>query len=338
MTLHIVATRKFTPYQLEMLRAAAPHAEITDLDAQSSAEVEQALTPETEILYTGRGNISLERASGLRWVQGEFAGVDHMHGTPIWQSSAVLTSANGAHVPHTPEYVLSHILAWAYNHDSAASYQKDLTWGSTTHRSSFTPRDLRKQTIGIVGYGAIGREIARLAKLFGMRVIATRRSADSAPNYDGYTVPGTGDPEGRLPDQYLTIDQLPELLQQSDIVVLVVPLIDGTRHLIGAAELAQMKADALLVNIGRGGLIDQQALVDAMQRKLIKRAVLDVTDPEPLPVDDPLWQAPNVLITPHVAGMSSAYIDNVVRVFAENLRRYVQHEPLLNIVQRDLGY
>lgn len=158
MTLHIVATRKFTPYQLEMLRAAAPHAEITDLDARA-AQVEQALTPETEILYTGRGNISLERASGLRGVQGEFAGVDHGDGTPIWQSPAVLTSVNGAHVPHTPEYVLSHILAWAYNQDSAASYQKDSTWGSTTHRSLFTPRDLRKQTIGIVGYGAIGRRL-----------------------------------------------------------------------------------------------------------------------------------------------------------------------------------
>jgi phosphoglycerate dehydrogenase-like enzyme len=338
MTLHIVATREFTRDQLDLLRAVAPHTEITHSNARNAAEIEQAFTPATEILYTGRGDIGLERASGLRWVQGEFAGVDHLHDTPIWKSSALLTSANGAHTPHTPEFVLSLMLAWAYKHPLARTYQQQSLWGGGEHRVLFTPHELRGQTVGIVGYGAIGREIARLATSFGMRVLATRRSVTSASSYHGYSVPGTGDPEGRLPAQFFTIEQLPELLQQSDIVVLVLPLVAGTRHLIGATELAQMKPNALLINIGRGGLIDQQALIDAMQRNLISAAALDVTDPEPLPSDNPLWQTPNVTITPHVAGMSATYIDNVVRVFAENLRRYVNNKPLLNIVQRDLGY
>ncbi len=338
MTLHIVATREFTPNQLNMLRAIAPHAEITHLNARNAAEIEQAFTPDTEILYTGRGDIALERATGLRWVQGEFAGVDHLHDTPIWNSSAILTSANGAHTPHMPEYVLSLMLAWAYNHTLAYNYQQQALWGGGEHRVLFTPRVLRGRTLGIVGYGAIGREVARLATALGMRVIATQRSSNAAREYLGYSVPGTGDPDGRLPEQYFTLDQLPELLQQSDVVVLVLPLIAGTRHLIGASELAHMKPDSLLINIGRGGLIDHQALIDAMQRQVIGAAALDVTDPEPLPSDHPLWHTPHVMITPHVSGMSASYIDNVVGVFAENLRRYVQHEPLLNIVQRELGY
>ncbi|MFN8446068.1 MAG: NAD(P)-dependent oxidoreductase [Caldilineaceae bacterium] len=162
--------------------------------------------------------------------------------------------------------------------------------------------------------------------------------AGGSLQYRGYLPPGLGDPEGTLPDDYFTMEELPALLRQSDYVVLGVPLVDHTRHLIGAEELAQMQPHALLINIGRGGLIDQVALLDALQQKRIGGAVLDVTDPEPLPADHPLWHQENVIITPHMAGHSPNHFDNVVALFAENLRRYQTGEPLLNLVRRELGY
>ena len=290
---------------------------------------------------TGCGNFSIQRATGLKWVQAENAGVEHFHDTEIWRSAVILTSANGAHTPHMPEFVLTAMLSYAYKLPLAQSYQIQQVWGSGEHRSLFTPRELRGQTLGIVGYGAIGREIARLAKAIGMRVLATKRTQASALRYDGYIEPGTGDPDGTLPDAFFALDQpdhLTQLLSQSDIVILLVPLTNDTRHLIGAAQLASMKPDALLINIGRGGLIDQPALIDALNNHIIGGAVLDVTDPEPLPKDDPLWRAPNVVVTPHIAGLSAHYHDNVVRVFAENLRRYTAGKPLLNVVQRELEY
>jgi phosphoglycerate dehydrogenase-like enzyme len=195
--------------------------------------------------------------------------------------------------------------------------------------------------VGIVGYGAIGREIARLCKGLGLRVMATKRTAASSTKYDGYAAPGTGDPDGVLPDAFFALDQpnqLHQLLNQSDVVILLVPMTEATRHIMGADELAQMKRDALLINIGRGGLIDQQALMNAMNDKLIGGTVLDVTDPEPLPNDHALWRTPNVFITPHIAGLSAHYNDNVTRIFAENLRRYASGEGLVNVVRRELGY
>jgi phosphoglycerate dehydrogenase-like enzyme len=332
--IHILSVRELTAAQLALLQAATPRADI----AHNPGDLAAALTPEVDVLFTGRGNFSIASATGLKWVQAENAGVDHFHDTDIWRSPITLTSANGAHTPHMPEWVLSVILSHAYKLPLSWEYQHKQVWGGGEHRQLFTPRELRGQTVGIVGYGAIGREIARLAKALGLRVLATKRTETSSTKYDGYAAPGTGDPEGALPDAYFTMGQLPELLKQSDIVILLVPLTNDTRNLIGANELAQMKPDALLINIGRGGLIDQQALMSAMTNNVIGGAVLDVTDPEPLPSDHPLWRTPNVLITPHVAGLSAHYNDNVVRVFAENLRRYANGEALVNVVRRELGY
>ena len=339
--LRILSVRALTKAQQDAILAAAPNALIRHFDAATPAEIEAALTPDVEVLLTGRGNFSIQRATGLKWVQAENAGVEHFHGTDIWNSAVTLTSANGAHTPHMPEFVLAAMLSHAYKLPLAQGYQARRVWGGGEHRALFTPRELHGQVLGIVGYGAIGREIARLAKLLGMRVLATKRTRASSVRYDGYSAPGTGDPDGTLPDAFFALDQpnqLTQLLNQSDIVILLVPLTDDTRHLIGVAQLASMRRDALLINIGRGGLIDQAALIDALNNNVIGGAVLDVTDPEPLPEDDLLWHTPNVVITPHIAGLSARYHDNVVRVFAENLRRYTAGEPLLNVVRRELGY
>ncbi len=336
MTIHILSSRQFTPTQLASVRTVAPDAEIVHFWARSGQEIEQALTPEIEVLFTGRGDFSLERATNLRWVQMENAGIDHIHNTPLWHSKLPIASANGAHLPHLPEYILTMLLAWAHRVPELMALQAQSRW-FTGNIEQLWPRPVYGRTLGIVGYGAIGRELARMAKGLGMRIVATRRPGGSL-RYAGFSPAGLGDPEGVLPDAYFTLDELPTLLQQSDYVMLGVPLMEQTRHLIGAGELAQMQPHALLINIGRGGLIDQAALLDALQQKRIGGAVLDVTEPEPLPADHPLWRQENVIITPHMAGHTPYHFDNVVALFAENIRRYRAGEPLFNLVERTLGY
>ena len=337
MTLHILSTRQLTPRQLASLHTIVPDAEIVHFWAKSGREIEQALTRDIEVLFTGRGDYSFVNASGLRWVQMENAGIDHIHNTPLWHTTLPIASANGAHLPHLPEYVLTMLLAWAHRVPELLALQAQAQWFPGQDIHQLWPRPVYGRTLGIVGYGAIGREIARMANALGMRIVATRRAGGSLA-YDGYSPPGLGDPEGRLPAAWFTLDELPDLLRQSDYVVLGVPLMAHTRHLIGAAELAQMQPHALLINIGRGGLIDQDALLEALQQQRIGGAVLDVTEPEPLPADHPLWRQENVLITPHMAGHTAHHFDNVVDLFAENIRRYLAGEPLLNLVERALGY
>lgn len=337
MTLHILSSRQLTPYQLGRLQVTVPDADIVHFWAQSGSEIEQAMTPATEVLFTGRGDYSFAHATGLRWVQMENAGIDHIHDTPLWHTALPIASANGAHLPHLPEYVLTMLLAWAHRLPELLAYQGQGYWFPGKDIHQLWPRPVHGRTLGIVGYGAIGREIARMAKALGMRIVATRRPGGSL-RYEGYSPPGLGDPDGRLPDAWFTLEELPALLRQSDYVVLGVPLFARTHHLIGAAELAHMQPHALLINIGRGKLIDQDALLAALQAKRIGGAVLDVTTPEPLPPDHPLWRQENVLITPHLAGHIEHHFDNVVDLFAENLRRYLAGEPLLNLVERALGY
>ncbi|MEZ4861112.1 MAG: D-2-hydroxyacid dehydrogenase [Caldilineaceae bacterium] len=337
MSLHILSTRQLTPKQLASLYAIAPDAKIVHFWAKDGQQIEQALTPQTEVLFTGRGDYSLAHATGLQWVQMENAGIDHIHDTPLWRTSLPIASANGAHLPHLPEYVITMLLAWAHRLPELLAYQTQGYWYPNQRIHELWPHPVYGRTLGIVGYGAIGREIARLAKALGMRILATRRSGGSL-RYEGYSPPGLGDPEGSLPEAWFTLAELPTLLRQSDFVVLGVPLILQTDHLIGAAELAQMQAHALLINIGRGRLIDQDALLAALQAQQIGGAVLDVTTPEPLPPDHPLWRQENVLITPHLAGHIEHHFDNVVDLFAANLRRYLAGEPLLNLVERTLGY
>ncbi|MCB0111862.1 MAG: hypothetical protein KDE53_38320, partial [Caldilineaceae bacterium] len=289
MTLHILSTRELTPIQLASLRAVVPDAQIVHFWAKNCQEIERALTPEIDVLFTGRGDYSFANATGLRWVQMENAGIDHIHNTPLWQTTLPIASANGAHLPHLPEYVLTMLLAWAHRLPTLFTYQAQAYWFPVQQIDQLWPHPVHGRTLGIIGYGAIGREIARMATALGMRIVATRRPSAST-RYDGYTPPGLGDPAGVLPEAWFTLAELPALLQQSDYVVLGVPLVEGTRHLLGAAELAAMRPNALLINIGRGGLIDQDALLVALQEKRIGGAVLDVTEPEPLPVDHPLWR------------------------------------------------
>lgn len=331
---HVLSVMQLSEKQLQKLSAVSPLLSIE----QHTGRPEDMLTPDTEILYTLSGSFDMKQAPHLRWIQLESAGVDQLHNTPVWQSDVAITTANGVHAVQIAEHVLMSLLALGHRLPLAQRLQAKSDWQRGPFAPTpFMPLELRNATLGIVGYGAIGREVARLATAFGMRVLATKRAGRPAA-FDGWTPEGTGDPEGTLPDRYYTLEELPEMLPLCDAVVLAIPLAGQTRHLISKAELALMQPHSFLVNIGRGGLIDQEALIAALRDGHLEGAALDVTDPEPLPAESPLWQMENVIITPHISGMSSHYNDRAVELFAENLRRYLQHESLLNVVQRKLGY
>jgi phosphoglycerate dehydrogenase-like enzyme len=322
--------------QQQRLEAVSPRVVVHNV--ASSPEINAALGPDTEIVFASKRDLPIEQAGRLRWVQVESAGVDYLIDTPLWHSDITITSANGVHAVQIPEYVLAMLLAHGHHLPAMQRAQAEHSWADRAARERLQPRELRDGTLGIIGYGAIGREVARLAHAFGMRILATARTPDGPHPYDGWTPRGTGDADGSLPEQFFALDQLPDMLRQCDAVVLAIPLSERTRHLLNADTLAALPSHALVINIGRGGLIDHVALIDALRNERIGSAALDVTDPEPLPPDSPLWDMPNVLITPHISGMSPHYTDRAVDLFVENLRRYVANEPLLNVVDRKRGY
>ena len=187
-----------------------------------------------------------------------------------------------------------------------------------------------------MGYGSIGREVGRLGRAFGMRVFALRRTVGRPDQ--GYAVSRTGDPEGSIPERFYPAAALHHMLAECDYVVVAVPLTPATTHLIGETELRAMKPTAYLVNIARGSIVDEAALVRALDEGWIAGAGLDVFEQEPLPSDSPLWEMENALISPHVAGFTPRYDERATVLFAQNLARYLAGQPLLNLVDKSRGY
>ena len=199
------------------------------------------------------------------------------------------------------------------------------------------PTELRGATLGVVGYGSVGRETARLAAALGMRVLACKRDPQQ-PLDTGWIWPGTGDPQGALPERFYGLDELHDMLPKCDYVLLALASTVTTRHIIDAEALRCMQRSACLINVGRGALVDEPALIEALQAGIIRGAGLDVFEQEPLPANSQLWSLPNVLLTPHQAGITPAYHERLMALFAENLKRYLGGQPLLNLVDMAAGY
>jgi phosphoglycerate dehydrogenase-like enzyme len=339
-SVHVLSLLHLSESHLAQLRSVSPrlvvqqHALPSDASDRQFAEL---LSLETEILYTHTAPFDLRLTPRLRWVQVDSAGVNTLYNTPLWKSEVAITSANGVHTVQIAEYVLAMLLSHAHHLPLASRLQQRAQWASGKLLEAFVSPEIRGKTLGIVGYGAIGRQVARLASGCGMHILATKRRGQPAP-FDGWSPVGTGDPDGSIPERFYDLDELHTLLAQCDALVLALPLSKQTQGLIGQAELSVMQPHAFLINIGRGALIDQNALIAALQEQRLGGAALDVTDPEPLPADSPLWSMNNVIITPHIAGMSAQYDDRIVDLFSENVYRYLNGEPLLNLVQRERGY
>lgn len=262
---------------------------------------------------------SLAGATHLRWVQAGTAGVDRVI-AGLAGRDVLLTNASGAHGVPMAELVLGMMLGFAAGLHTAIRGPADYhAPRAQILREKF---ELEGQTLCVLGLGDIGGTLARKAQALGMRVIGVRRGNDPFPYVDAQVTP----------------DRLLEVLPQADHLALCLPLTSETVGIVGAAELAAMKSSAYIYNVGRGSSIDPDALIAALQAGRIAGAGLDVTEPEPLPADSPLWALPNVILSRHTSGSSPFNADRITAIFAENLRRYLAGEPLLHRVDRLLGY
>jgi phosphoglycerate dehydrogenase-like enzyme len=337
-TVRVLSTLRFSDELLSELRSVSPRLEVEQETCRDAEAVAKALAdrPQTEVLYTYYvPDAILDLAPGLKWVQLHSAGVDHVLGSPLMRSDVALTTSSGIHATPIAEYVFASLLAHRWRVAHWTRCQREGEWPSGRWDLYARP-ELRGSTLGILGYGSIGREVGRLGRAFGMRVLALRRAPRRGDQ--GYARPNTGDPEGILPEQIYARDSLHEMLGECDYVVIALPLTPDTEHLIGQAELRAMRPGAYLVNIARGGIVDEAALIQALREGWIAGAGLDVFEEEPLPADSPLWDLENVLMSPHVAGFTPRYDERAATLFAENLARYLAGERLLNLVDKEQGY
>ena len=332
----VLSTMRFTDELLDKLRAVSPRLVVKQRTCHDAEEVEQVLEDGVEVLYTFYLSADLSRAPDLKWVQLHSAGVDHLLDHPLMKSDILLTTTSGIHATPIAEYVFASILAFNRRVPQMLTYQSRREWPKGRW-NLFARPELRDRTLGIIGYGSIGREVGRIARCFGMRVVATKRSVSQMRDV-GYAVQGTGDRKGALLDEAFPPERLSDMLGLCDYVVVTVPLTPETRKLIGEAELRAMKPSAYLVNISRGETVDEAALIRALQEGWIAGAGLDVFEEEPLPSDSPLYDLENVILSPHISGFTLRYDERASDLFAENLRRYLTGEPLLNLVDKERGY
>ncbi len=263
-------------------------------------------------------------APRLRWVQATIAGIEGFLIPALRERPIVLTTFSGIAAPSIAEHVLALMLAFARGLPPLLRRQDRREWDDN-HADAPPTFELAGQTLGIVGLGDIGEELARRAHALGMHVLATDRDA------------GNGDTPAYI-EALLPSERLPDLLADADHVALSLPLTSATERLIGRDELARMGPSAYLYNVGRGELVDQEALVAALRDGTIAGAGLDVATPEPLPADSPLWALPNVLITGHTAGRTPLYWERGIELLIDNVRRFLAGEELRNTVDTRAGY
>jgi phosphoglycerate dehydrogenase-like enzyme len=307
---------------VEQLRGEFP--QHTFVDVWDRDRLRSAL-PDADAAFAAFVDPDIVHALGrLKWVQAPAVGVAHILSEELIASHIVVTTARGVRARAIAEHVLGTTLALARQLPLVLERQRDRQWALDEMEASGAIRTLHNRRMGIVGLGAIGIEVARAAACLGMRVSAIRKRVDQ--------------PKPHFVADVLQPDRLRELLAESDVVVLCAPLTPDTRHLIDASALVSVKRGAFLINVGRGRLIDDEAVIAALRDGRLGGAALDVFTREPLDPDSPFWNLPNVIVTPHMSGMMEDYWTPLVALFSENLRRFERGEALLNVVDKRAGY
>lgn len=337
-TLEVLITLFLEESQLAAIQAVSKNLNVSLMPVKAVAEITASQWQKTEILLTNNRILPLpEIAPNLRWIQLNSAGVNKAVEKPIVQKEdVIITSVSGVIVSQVAEYAVGACLALGRQLPQLAQLQREHKW-SVVVRESLTPRELRGSTVGIVGYGSIGREVARLMHPFGTHILAAKRDV-MHPEDVGYVQENMGDPNGDLFERLYPIQALPDMAALCDFLILTLPLTEETDKIMNAEVLARMKRSAYLVNVGRGELVDEEALITALKDNMIAGAVLDVFTQEPLPESSPLWDLPNVIITPHIAFLSSRLLQDTVDFFIANLQRYLDGQPLYNRIDLDKGY
>jgi phosphoglycerate dehydrogenase-like enzyme len=327
-----ILSGRYRAVDLERIGVAAPGSQVVTVSLEGLADTDLS---KVEAMLRGPMPAStfdrlLARCPNLRWVHSATAGVERVLTAQARERGLVITNARGVFSEPIAEYVVMMILAIARRLPQLLELQRERTW------QPLDASEIRELTVGIVGLGSIGLEVARLARDLGASVVATRRSGGSGTAVrDGVSDTATDVPVGI---EILGAAGLPELLARSDFVVLALPLTSETEDLFDATRLGQMKAGAWLINVARGRLIDERALVRALREGTLGGAVLDTFRDEPLGPDSPLWNVPNLIVTPHTSWSSGRVLDRSVELFCDNLRRFAAGQTLLNVVDWNRGY
>ncbi len=332
-----ILSARYRSRDLEQIRAAAPGAQLVTVSVEGLAD-----GPLDDVEVMLRGWLSsdafdrlLARAPRLAWVHSATSGVERALTPASRERGLIVTNARGVFSRPIAEYVLMMILAVSRRLPQLLELQRERTW------QPLEGAELRDVTVGIVGLGSIGRAVGALATGFGCRVVAVRRRPDGEGRGAGA---GEATAENEASFGEVMLDRvggpetLPELLAESDFIVLAAPLTPETEDMINAETLAMVKPGAWLINVARGRLIDERALLRALRDGPLGGAVLDTFRDEPLPPMSSFYDLPNVIVTPHTAWSSGRVLDRSVELFCDNLRRFSKGEPLLNVVDPAAGY
>lgn len=327
MKLLIALHHRFQPWIAPQWFSQRLHADFPQIDVVQLPNYdrisEEIADAELAIAWSLRAD-QIAAAKKLRWVHSTAAAVHGLMTSELRVSDIIVTNARAVHGPVVAEHAMSLVFAMAKRLPEAAKYQAQRHWAQQEIcETPPLPREIRDSTLVIVGFGSIGTSLAKLAKALGMRVIGVREH------------PAKG---SELADEMYGFEDLNRALSQGDFVVLATPVTERTRQLMNADRLAHLKRDAYLINVGRGVLIDEEALQHALRANRFAGAALDVTVVEPLPPGSSLWTMDNVFITPHTAGFAQKMWERHYISYTENLRRYLAGEPLQWIVDKKAGY
>jgi phosphoglycerate dehydrogenase-like enzyme len=337
MPIETLITVPFPEPLIQRLQGISPKLNVISFPASRAEDIPSEIWARTEILYTSYILPTPEQVPALRWIQFHFAGIDRYINEPVIQKNDLMvTTISGAAASQMAEYVMAMILGLGRKIPALGVSQKKSEWPKDRFER-FSPFELRGKTVGIIGYGSIGRQIARLLQPFDVTVLATKRNAKQPQDKD-YTIDGMGDPHGNFVHRLYPSQALHSMLKECHFIVVTIPLTAETRGLLNAKTFEACKTGAYLIDVSRGGIVEHTALMDALKSGKLAGAALDVFPEEPLPASSPLWQLPNVIITPHISGSSPSYNQRAVDLFSENLHRYLGGLPLYNLFNLERGY
>ncbi|MBN1536925.1 MAG: D-2-hydroxyacid dehydrogenase [Anaerolineales bacterium] len=335
--IEVLVTVGFNSEQIKQIEKASPRLHVNQIITRDTTDIPEDIWGKTKILYTSDVLPSPEQASNLRWVQFHWAGIDSMIDAPILHKPGLMaTTLSGAAASQAAEYVIMMLLALGHHLPQAMALQNRTEWPEDRWKR-FRPLELRHSTVGIVGYGSIGRQIAKLLIPFGANVLAAKHDAMHIED-TGYMPENMGDPNADLVKRIYPGMAIKSMLKECDFIVICTPKTPETINLISENEFAVCKPTAFLIDISRGGIVDHAALISAIKDQNLAGAALDVFPAEPLLPDNPLWEMPEIIITPHIAGTTSRYNEQALEVFITNLERYLTGEPLLNHINLARGY
>ena len=323
--LKVLSVQPLTAEQDQQIWSVSPSIDLyTESYNEKIIEVHLGQT-KAEVLYSLHARFEPRRTPALKWLQLFSAGMDHLAGCPILDSDVIVTTTKGAHCKPIAEYVLSMLVALTRRFPKMWTLQGQHQWPPNPIEL-FMGDEVSGKTLGLIGYGKIGREIGRVARCFGLRVVATKKEVRVDEQGD--------DPAERV----YAVEDIRDMLPQCDYVVACLPLTPETNGMIGEAEFRRMRRSAFFINVSRGRVVNQPALIRALREEWIAGAALDVAYPEPLSSSAELYDFDNVIITPHISSATFPTYDRAVDVFCDNLRRYLKGQPLQNVVDKAQGY